>query len=66
MASYPKPPSGELSGPNGKIMRQGSAGRLGWNPYNNDDQDDAIGMERHNDHEACYFAGSAFGEDDDD
>ena len=66
MANYPIPPSGKLSGADGAILRQGSAGRLGWNPYANDNQADAVGMERHNDHDGCYFTGSAFGEDDDD
>lgn len=64
MAKYPKPPSGDLSGIDGKMQRQGSGGRLGWNQYMNDDQDDAIGEERRNVHEPDYFAGHAFSEDD--
>lgn len=64
MAKYPKPPSGNLSGTDGKMLRQGSAGRLGWNPYENDDQDDAIGEQRRNVHEPDYFSGAAFSDDD--
>lgn len=32
MGRYPKPPSGGLSGGDGDMLRQGSAGHLGWNP----------------------------------
>jgi hypothetical protein len=58
--SYPKP-EGWKGGPDGRIMRQGSAGHLGWNPYVSDDQDDALG-DRRNCHDADYFEGVAFGD----
>lgn len=55
MANYPKP-KGWDGGPDGMMMRQGSGGRRGWNQYENDDPDDAIG-DRRNLHDCYEFEG---------
>lgn len=65
---YPQPPGGWNGGPEGRIMRQGSAGRLSYNPNTDrggEDQDAAFG-DRRNLHDCDYFQGAAFGDLSDD
>jgi hypothetical protein len=63
---YPKPPSGDLNGPDGSILRQGSAGHLGWNPAT-ETGESMNGIDRRNvlDFGEADFGGDYGGQDHD-
>jgi hypothetical protein len=64
---YPKPPDGKpLNGPDGAILRQGSAGRLGWNP-NTETGEEMNSIDRRNvlECDEADFGGEYGGQDHD-